>query len=486
MDFDKMNLVPVILSGGAGTRLWPVSRQSHPKPFMPLPDGENLLRKTFKRAAAFDDVSEILTVTNCDLFFKTQDEYKLADRPGIHHSFILEPFGKNTAAAVAAAALKVQQSQGNDAFILVLASDHLINNEIAFNEAVNSAKLLVKDGFLVTFGITPTAPETGFGYIDADQHSPLGAGFKVNCFVEKPNLELATEYFKAGNYLWNSGMFCFQVGHLLEEMANHCPEVLDSVKQTLNASRVSEAPLQSVITLNPEVFKQVPDISIDYALMEKSSRVATVPCNIGWSDIGSWNAMSELTDCDANANRFDGEVLSWDANNNFVHSPARLTSLVGVDNLIVVDTPDALLIADKEHAQDVKHIVSQLKHSGHAAHLLHRTVHRPWGTYTTLEEGERFKIKRIVVKPGASLSLQMHHHRSEHWIVVSGMARVVNGENEVLLNTNESNFIRAGHKHRLENPGVIDLVLIEVQCGDYLGEDDIVRFEDIYGRASNQ
>lgn len=480
-----MKLVPVILSGGAGTRLWPVSRQTHPKPFMTLPDGENLLLKTFKRAAAFDDVSEILTVTNRELYFKTEDQYKLAGFAHLHQSFILEPFGRNTAAAVAAAALTVQQKHGNDAQILVLASDHLIQNDQAFNDAVNAAKALASDGLLVTFGIQPTAPETGFGYIDANQNSPLGAGFKVNRFIEKPNLELANEYLRAGNYLWNSGMFCLRVGTVLEQMRQHCPEVLETIERTLSASRISEAAQHSVVNLDPEAFAQVPDISIDYALMERSDCVATVPCNIGWSDIGSWNAMSELTASDADGNRFEGEVLSWQANNNYVRSPSRLTSLVGVDNLIVVDTPDAILIADKDHAQDVKHIVSQLKKSGHDAHLLHRMVHRPWGTYTTLEEGERFKIKRIMVKPGASLSLQMHHHRSEHWIVVSGMARIVNDERELLLDTNESTFIRAGHKHRLENPGIIDLVLIEVQCGDYLGEDDIVRFEDIYGRVNS-
>lgn len=342
---------------------------------------------------------------------------------------------------------------------------------------------LASEGWLVTFGIQPEAPETGFGYIDANQSAPLGDGFKVNRFVEKPNLATATEYVNAGNYLWNSGMFCFRVGTLLQEMQQHCPEVVTAVTKTINVSRLSEAQRYSTLALDADTFGKVPDISIDYALMERSQRVATIPCNIGWSDIGSWNAMSELTASDDNGNRFDGEVLTWQASNNYVRSPDRLTSLVGVDNLIVVDTPDAILIADKNHAQDVKHIVSQLKKSGHDAHLLHRTVHRPWGTYTTLEEGDRFKIKRIVVKPGASLSLQMHHHRSEHWIVVTGMARVVNDDRELLLDTNESTFIRAGHKHRLENPGVVDLVLIEVQCGDYLGEDDIVRFADIYGRA---
>ncbi|WP_114416406.1 mannose-1-phosphate guanylyltransferase/mannose-6-phosphate isomerase [Marinospirillum perlucidum] len=477
-----MKLIPVIMSGGVGSRLWPVSRQTHPKPFMQLPDGENLIRKTFRRAADLDNVSEVMTVTNRELLFKTEDEYKLADR-NVAQSFILEPFGRNTAAAVAASALLASNTYGGDAVILVLAADHLIKDEEAFSKSVNEARRLAEQGWLVTFGIQPQAPETGFGYIEADQSNPLGLGFKVNRFVEKPDLKTATKYLKAGNYLWNSGMFCMRADTLISELEKHCPEVLETTRATLEVSRLSEAHKHNTLTLDADAFGLVPDISIDYALMERSDQVATLPCNIGWSDIGSWNAMSELTNEDDDGNRFEGEVLTWQARNNYVQSSNRLTALVGVENLVVVDTPDAILVADRNNAQDVKHIVSQLKKTGHDAHLLHQTVHRPWGTYTTLEEGERFKIKRIEVKPGASLSLQMHHHRSEHWIVVSGMAKVINDDSEFYLNTNESTFILAGHKHRLENPGVIDLVMIEVQSGDYLGEDDIVRFEDIYGRT---
>lgn len=479
-----MKLIPVIMSGGVGSRLWPVSRETHPKPFMLLPDGQNLIQKTFRRAAALENVAEVMTVTNRELFFKTEDEYRLAGGGGVAQSFILEPFGRNTAAAVAVAALQLQEVYGADAQMLILAADHLIKDESAFANAVVKARQLAAEGWLVTFGIRPEYPETGFGYIEADQDTPLAGGFKVNRFVEKPDLETAKQYLAAGNYLWNSGMFCFRVGTLIEEFETHASDVLGVVRETLSRSRLSEGHKHRAITLDAEAFGEVPDISVDYALMERSQRVATVPCDIGWSDIGSWNAMSELTEADVNGNRFDGEVLVHQASNNYVQSHGRLTALVGVENLIVVDTPDAVLVAHKDRAQDVKHIVSQLKKNGHDAHLLHRTVNRPWGTYTTLEEGERFKIKRIVVKPGASLSLQMHHHRSEHWIVVSGMARVVNDEREMLLDTNESTFIRAGHKHRLENPGVIDLVLIEVQSGDYLCEDDIVRFQDIYGRAN--
>ncbi|QUN69213.1 mannose-1-phosphate guanylyltransferase/mannose-6-phosphate isomerase [Pseudomonas asiatica] len=478
-----MELIPVILSGGVGSRLWPVSREAHPKPFMTLPDGQNLIQKTFTRAARLDGVVEVLTVTNRELLFKTEDEYRGVNSQHLTQGFILEPFGRNTAAAVAAAALQLFQTHGSQAYMLVLAADHLIQDERAFSDAVGKAMYLAEKGWLVTFGIKPQYPETGFGYIEAAADGVLDGGLKVERFVEKPDQKTAEGYVAAGNYFWNAGMFCFQVGAVIEEFKAHAPDVLDAVAQTLETSRRSTSTGYSCLALDAESFAKVPDISIDYALMERSSKVATIPCDIGWSDIGSWNAVSELTAPDEHGNRFEGEVMAYGASNNYVSTEDRLAALVGVQDLLVVDTPDALLIAHKDHAQDVKHIVKRLKSDGHAAHMLHQTVHRPWGTYTTLEDGERFKIKRIVVKPKASLSLQMHHHRSEHWIVVSGMAVVVNDDQELMLNTNESTFIRAGHKHRLQNPGVIDLVLIEVQSGDYLGEDDIVRFEDKYGRC---
>lgn len=477
-----MDLIPVILSGGVGSRLWPVSREAHPKPFMTLPDGQNLIQKTFLRAAALEDVSEILTVTNRELLFKTEDEYRTVNKAGLAQGYILEPFGRNTAAAVALAALQLKAAHGSEAHMLVLAADHLIQDEAAFAEAVTKALVLSEAGWLVTFGIKPQYPETGFGYIEAAD-SALEGGLKVARFVEKPDLQTAEAYVAAGNYFWNSGMFCFQVGAVLEEFALHAPDVLSAAAAALGRSRETTADRYRCLAVDPDSFAQVPDISIDYALMERSSKVATVPCDIGWSDIGSWNAVSELTEANSDGNRFEGEVLSHNARNNYVHSEDRLTALVGVEDLLIIDTADALMIAHKDHAQDVKHIVTQLKKSGRTLHQLHQTVHRPWGTYTTLENGERFKIKRIVVKPKASLSLQMHHHRSEHWIVMSGMAVIVNDDLELMLNTNESTFIRAGHRHRLSNPGVIDLVLIEVQSGDYLGEDDIIRFEDVYGRA---
>lgn len=469
-------LIPVILCGGAGTRLWPVSRELHPKPFMRLADGESLLQKAFIRAADQADVAEIMVVTNRELYFKTEDDLQAVNRNHLPVSYILEPFGRNTAPAIASAALQIAQRHGEDATLLVLAADHLISKADEFAQAVNQAVALAGKGMLVTFGIQPDAPETGFGYIEADGH-------KVVRFVEKPSLEKATEYLASGRFLWNSGMFCFRAGDIIAELNQHAVKLLDATRETLEQSKNTAGKGFVHIELNAERFKAVPDISIDYAVMEPSSRVGVVACDIGWSDIGSWNAMSELTAADAQGNRIDGEALLHDVNNCYIKSDERIVGAVGVNDLIIIDTPDALLVAGKDRVQDVKNIVGQLKQAGHEAYKIHRTAHRPWGTYTVLEEGNRFKIKRIVVKPGASLSMQMHHHRSEHWIVVCGMAKVVNGDREIFVNTNESTFIPAGHKHRLENPGVLDLVMIEVQSGDYLGEDDIVRFEDKYGRV---
>lgn len=473
-----MKLIPTILCGGAGSRLWPVSREQHTKPFIRMPDGESLLQKAFLRGVSLPEVTEILTVTNRELQFKTLDDYIEVNKTEVPTSFILEPFGRNTAAAVVSAALHMRQHHGDDVLLLVLAADHLIGNHLAFAEAVDQAVSLARNGKLVTFGITPNTPETGYGYIEAD-------GNNVKCFVEKPSLELAQEYVASGRFYWNAGIFCFSAGTLIREMMEHCPEVVESVHTCLEASQTIQNNNRRQIELDKISFATVPDISIDYAVMEKSSNVAVIPCDIGWDDIGSWTAMDRLGEHDEAGNTVIGETILHDVQNSYIHSEgaSRLVGAVGVDNLIIVDTPDALLVADKSRVQDVKVIYNALKRQQHETYKLHRTVSRPWGTYTVLEEGPRFKIKRIEVKPGASLSLQMHHHRSEHWIVVSGMAKVINGEQEILVSTNESTYIPAGHQHRLENPGVLDLVMIEVQSGEYLGEDDIVRFEDVYGRC---
>jgi mannose-1-phosphate guanylyltransferase len=474
-----MKLIPTILCGGAGSRLWPVSRELHPKPFIRLSDNQSLLQKAWLRGVVLPHVAETLTVTNRELFFKTEDEYREVagiEHKGISNSFILEPFGRNTAPAIAAAALQVAAEHGDDAILLVLAADHLISDQAAFSQAVALAMLLATQGKLVTFGIRPESPETGYGYIEA-------SGNVVKRFVEKPSLEKAQEYIASGNFLWNSGMFCFSAGAMLREMQQHCPEILSATRACLEKSRKAQGKGFTQIEIDPESFESVSSVSIDYAVIEKSQNVAVVPCNIGWSDIGSWDALGDLTAPDDRGNRIEGESILHDVSNCYIRSSKRLVGAVGINNLIIIDTPDAVLVADRSRAQDVKHLYANLKSLGHEAYKLHTTVHRPWGTYTVLEDGNRFKIKRIEVKPGASLSLQMHHHRSEHWIVVNGMAMVVNGERQIFVGTNESTYIPAGHKHRLENPGVIDLVMIEVQSGEYLGEDDIVRFEDVYGRC---
>lgn len=470
-----VNLIPTILCGGAGARLWPVSREHHPKPFIRLADGQSLLQKAFLRGASLPGASEVLTVTNREFFFKTEDELKEVNSTGMGTSFILEPFGRNTAAAIAAATLQVVQRHGQDAVLLVLAADHMISDQNAFAAAVAKAIAFAQQGKLVTFGIKPESPETGYGYIESN-------GNTVIRFVEKPNLEKAQEYLASGRFHWNAGIFCFTAGVMLEQMQLHCPDVLAATKACIAKSRLAQCQGFVPLELDSASFKDVPSESIDYAVMEKSANVAVVPCDIGWSDIGSWNALGDLAAPDEHGNRVEGKALLHNTTNSTIHSADRMVGVVGVSNLIIIDTPDAVLVADKSCTQDVKHIYARLEADGHNAYKLHRTVHRPWGTYTILEEGVGFKIKRIEVKPGASLSLQMHHHRSEHWIVVNGMAKVVNGDSELLLDTNESTYIPAGRKHRLENPGLIRLVMIEVQSGAYLGEDDIVRFEDANGR----
>lgn len=478
-------LVPVILSGGAGSRLWPVSREAHPKPFMKLPDGQSLLQKTFIRATSLDGVNEILTITNREYYFKSKDEYESVKPAGtsVPTSFLLEPFGRNTAPAIAMGALKISDTYGPDTLMLVLAADHLIGNQDAFSKAVRQACALARQGNLVTFGIVPTAPEMGFGYIECGTPCDDFGNCTVARFVEKPSLELAQEYVVAGHFLWNSGIFCFKAGVILEQLKIHANAIYEGAWACWEETKAKAAGNPNMVEIDHETFINLADISIDYAVMEKTEGAAVVLGNFEWSDIGSWNAISDLTSPDELGNRVVGEAVLVDVGNTYIQSETRLVAAIGVENLLIIDTPDALLVANRDRSQDVKKVVQELKLMEHQCYKLHRTVVRPWGTYTLLEEGQGFKIKRIVVKPGASLSLQMHHHRSEHWVVVSGVAQVVNGEETFLVRTNESTYILAGNKHRLENPGIMDLVMIEVQSGEYLGEDDIVRFQDQYGRA---
>ena len=474
-------LIPVVLSGGAGTRLWPVSREGHPKTFMRLADGSSLLQKTYARALACNDVSEVLTITNRDYYFHSKDVWHSQASAGSTPRFLLEPFGRNTAPALLLGALKIRARHGDDAVMLVLPADHLIENLEHFIADVQAAAQLASQGYLVTFGIQPTHPESGFGYIRASEKIPSSEGYRVGGFIEKPSAEKAESFIRAGGHYWNSGMFCFTVQALLESFSRHAPQLLAQGEACWEASVRKRT--DAHCDIDEATFSRIEDISIDYAIMEKGENVIVLPARFDWSDIGSWHALSQLVAPDEQGNRSIGEVINIDSSNCFIQSEDRLVATIGLDDMVIVDTPDALLVSRRDQTQKVREVVKQLKQRDHATYKLHRTVSRPWGTYTVLEDSGRYKIKRIEVKPGASLSLQMHYHRSEHWIVVCGMARVVNGDKEMLVNTNESTYIPAGHRHRLENPGVVELVMIEVQSGDYLGEDDIVRFQDNYGRT---
>lgn len=479
-------LLPLVLSGGAGTRLWPVSREGHPKPFIKLPDGQSLLSKTYQRALGLDLVTDVLTVTNRDYYFGCKDELADANGHGARHAkglSLLEPFGRNTAPAIALGALWARAQFGADTLLLVLPSDHLIQDTDAFGRDVGEAAHWASQGLLVTFGIPATAPETGFGYIE--QGEPLGefSARRIRRFTEKPTLETAREFVASGRYLWNSGMFCFAAGVFLDQLQQHSPELYQAVLGCWEAISGNHEELSRALEIDPVTFAEVPDISVDYAVMERSSAGVVIPATFDWSDIGSWNALGNLLPQDGAGNRLMGESVLVDVTNSLVQSEDRLVAAIGIDGLVIVDTPDALLVAHQDRVQDVRQVVHQLKRMEHQSYLHHRTVFRPWGSYTVLEESRNFKIKRLEIRPGAALSLQLHHHRSEHWVVVSGMAKVVNGEREILVDTNESTFIPAGHRHRVMNPGLVDLVLIEVQSGAYLGEDDIVRFDDQYGRV---
>jgi mannose-1-phosphate guanylyltransferase/mannose-6-phosphate isomerase len=469
-------LIPLILSGGSGTRLWPVSRKNLPKQFLALAGDGTLFQQTIARTRQLPEVTSPIVVASEDHRFLAADQ--LLEVGVQDATILLEPLGRNTAPAIALGALQAQQ-RDPDALLLVLPADHLIGDTAAFVEVVKQAMPLAEQGWLVTFGIRPDRPETGFGYIRRAE--TIGnEGYRVEQFVEKPDLATAESYLADGGYDWNSGMFLFKASRYLEELAEHAPAMLAAVREAhANASADLD-----FVRIDHDTFARVPDNSIDYAVMEKTRHAAVIPVSCVWSDIGSWSALWLTGDKDGEGNLREGDTLSIDSRNSLLRSHDRhLLATVGIDDLIVVTTPDATLVAHRDAAQDVKKIVEQLKASGRSEHSLHRVVHRPWGSYDSLEAGDRFQVKRIVVKPGAALSLQKHHHRAEHWIVVSGTAEVTCDEKVFLLGENQSTFIPLGSQHRLRNPGKVPLELIEVQSGSYLGEDDIIRYDDVYGRA---
>ena len=471
-------LIPVILSGGAGTRLWPVSRRAHPKPFMRLADGQTLAASTIRRALAVASTPTTLTVTSRDHYFLTRDEYQAA-APDADHHFLLEPEGRNTAPAIAAAAMWVRDRYGPEALLLVLPADHLIRDLDAFGTAVNEAASLASQGWLTCLGVQPTHAETGFGYI-RNGEALSQCGQAIQAFVEKPDADTAQRYYESGQYLWNGGMFCFQAAAVLSALAEHAPAMLAATELTWQATASDDNPIE----LDRTHFALVPADSIDYAVMEKAARRAVVPINCGWSDIGSWQAISELYESDQHGNRVQGEAVLIDSRDTFVQGEHRLVAAVGVDNLVIVDTGDAVLVASRDRAQDVKAVVDELRRTDHASAVMHRTVHRPWGRYTVLEDGGDCRIKRLKVKPGGVLSLQRHQRRAEHWTVISGEATVQLGDAVSQLKAGETIAIPRATPHRLENHGSEPLHMIEVQTGDYFGDDDIERLEDHYGHGA--
>lgn len=467
-----MALQPIILAGGTGSRLWPLSRELYPKQVISLTGDLSLLQNTVQRLAPLDDVRPPIIVVGEEHRFLTKNQIEAL---GLYDDFevLLEPCGKNTAPAICGAAAYVAgKGQGQDV-LLVLPADHLIQNQEAFAQAVTQAATLARQGMIVTFGIVPDHPETGYGYI------ARGEGGRVESFVEKPDLETAQQYLASGRYFWNSGMFAFTADTLLVEMTAHAPVIVEQMSLAVSQGH----PDGLFFRFAPEPMNACPSDSIDYALMEKTQKAAVVEADIGWSDIGSWRALWEVAEKDADGNATYGDVLLEDSHNSLVRSEHTLVATVGLRDTLVVETADAVLVAPMDRSQDVKKIVDRLKREKRPEYHTHRTVHRPWGSYTTLELQDRFQIKRITVNPGARLSLQMHHHRHEHWVVVSGTAKIENGGQAILLKENESTYIPSCTVHRLENPGVIPLELIEVQIGSYLGEDDIVRYDDEYGRT---
>ena len=467
---------PVILSGGSGTRLWPLSRAALPKQLLPLLTERTLLQETVLRAAGLPDTARPVIVCNQEHRFLIAEQLRSIDITP--ESILLEPVGRNTAAAIVTAALSIARHSPNG-LMLVLPADHVIHDATGFAHAVARASQAAERGFLTTFGIHAHAPETGFGYIH--QGEPIEGChhiFTVREFVEKPDRDTAARYVDSGKYSWNSGMFLFRVDSLIEEMNQLRPDILLACRTALEQSSQD----LDFTRLDTDAFTACASESIDYAVMEHTRKAAVVPVSIGWSDIGAWDALWQVSDKDADGNAVRGDTILNDTHNSLVRAESRLVVALGMQDCIIVETPDAILIANKTHAQQVKQVVDHLKSQQRPEHLYHDRVYRPWGWYEGIDSGDRFQVKRIMVKPGAKLSLQMHHHRAEHWIVVSGTAIVVRDQEEILLTENQSTYIPLGCKHRLVNPGKLPLHLIEVQSGSYLGEDDIVRYEDIYKR----
>lgn len=465
-------LQPVLLSGGSGTRLWPLSRETYPKQFLPLAGADTMLQATWLRVAAIADAAPIV-VANEEHRFLVAEQLRQIGAPT--PAILLEPMGRNTAPAIAAAAMQAMVV-GKDPLLLVLPSDHVVRDGDVFRAAVGQARAAAEQGALVTFGILPTLPETGLGYIQA---MGAAAGMRqVARFVEKPDAATAQTYLDAGGYYWNSGMFLFRASCYLQELQRFRPDILAATRKAYDIAKHDG----DFIRLDKDAFAACPSDSIDYAVMEPTDAAMVLPVDIGWSDLGSWSALWNVAPHDTDGNATFGDVIAIDSRNSYVHA-RRLVALVGVDDLVVVETDDAVLVARKDRVQQVKDVVARLKQDKRSQAALHREVHRPWGSYDSVDAGAHFQVKRIKVKPGAQLSLQSHTRRAEHWIVVSGIARVTRDNDVFELHANQSTYIPIGARHRLENPGAQMLELIEVQSGDYLGEDDIVRYDDVYGRA---
>ncbi|HEX7776859.1 MAG TPA: mannose-1-phosphate guanylyltransferase/mannose-6-phosphate isomerase [Parvibaculum sp.] len=472
-----MSIYPVILSGGVGSRLWPTSRSLYPKQLLPLVSERTMLQETALRVSDGTTFAAPIIVSNDEHRFIIAQQMREAGLVPLTH--LLEPEGRNTAPAAAAAAAFVQ-TRDPKGVMLILPADHHIRDVAAFRAAIARGAELAREGKLVTFGIVPSAPETGYGYIKCG--TPLGGGaFAVERFVEKPDRETAEGYLAEGGYDWNAGIFMFRADVILEEMRLHCPEIAAQAAMSVHKGKRD----LDFLRLQAEAFNACPSDSIDYAVIERTKLAAVVPVDMGWSDIGSWSALWETGDRDGDGNVFTGDVLAVETKNTFVRAETGLVATLGVENLVIVETGDVLLVAARDRVQDVKKLVERVAAAGRTEHRAHNRVHRPWGFYESLDEGTRHQVKHLMVHPGASLSLQMHHHRAEHWVVVRGEARVTVGDSVSILHENESTYIPVGTKHRLENPGQEPLSIIEVQSGSYLGEDDIVRFDDVYGRSSD-